>query len=131
MPLTVTSGSTVNVYCSGSDTIDNYSTRVIDGTASVSPSTETTVILYSIPSDITLYISDIFCTGDADGEFKIYKDSSVITEGRTSSSQRTFTHSWSRPYRFQAGEILKVTVTHYESSVVDFVSYVFGTASTT
>ena len=125
MPLTVSSGSTVNVYCGGSAET-GYSTRLVSGSASAVTNTETDIILYTVPSDITFYMSDIFCTGDADGEFKIYENSTLIAEGRTSSSQRNFKHSFSRPYRLVSGQILKITVTHHESSVEDFVAYVFG-----
>jgi hypothetical protein len=101
-----------------------YSTKNIPGIATVPPSTETPIIDYLIPS--TFDISDIFCIGDADGEFKIYKNGGVIAEGRTSSSNRVFHHPFSRPYRFLSGDILKITVKHYESGVEDFKAYAFA-----
>jgi len=130
MPLVVTGGTTVNVYCGSSAAEGAYSTLIVSGNASAASDTETIVALYSVPADTTIYLSDIFCTGNADAEFKIYKDTTLIAEGRTSSAQRTFKHAWSRPYRLQSGEILKITVTHHESAVEDFVVYAFGSVST-
>lgn len=112
----------VNYYGIGDSAV--FSTKNIPGNVIVAPATETSIINYLMPS--IFYISDIFCTGNADGEFKIYKNGTAIAEGRTSSSQRVFHHSFSRPYLFASGEILKITVTHHESGVEEFRAYAFG-----
>lgn len=112
----------VNYYGIGDSAV--FSTKNIPGNVLVAPATETSIINYLMPS--IFYISDIFCTGDADGEFKVYKNGSIIAEGRTSSSQRIFHHSFSRPYRFLSGETLGITVTHHEAGVESFRAYAFG-----
>jgi len=51
MPLTVSGKTAVNVYCGGEGV---YSTRVINGSASAVTNVETTIILYTVPSDKTV-----------------------------------------------------------------------------
>ena len=95
-------------------------------TAAALSGVETDLLVYLVPTGKTLSLSDIFCTGDADGEFKVYANSSGILEGRTSSADRVFHHAWSRAYTLNAGDMLRITVTHHETGTENFSGYIFG-----
>lgn len=129
MPLEISSCA-----CASSVTIVNgdelYSSRFDSGNVAVPDGVETDLIDYTVPAGDTVYLSDILCSGNADGEFRVYQDSTRILEGRLSSSQRFFSYSFSRPYKFTAGEHIKVKVIQHTGSNVNYWAYIYMSVAT-
>ena len=114
----------VNITQVVSSTIGEHSNTSITNSSNVTPGVETSILSHVFTDDFVL--TDIFAVGDADGVYKVYVNGTQIAEGRTSSSQRMFTYSFSKGYELSSGDTIIITVTQYESKVENFRAFIFG-----
>lgn len=121
MPIEIGCGipQQVNVYC-GAVTVAN---KVYSGSNNVLPATETNLVNETLSNNFIL--TDLFLVGEVDGVYRLYKNAILVLEARSSSSERVIHHSFNG-FSYSAGDVLRVTVEHYETGSKEFKAFVLG-----
>jgi len=125
MPLEITSQTiNVNCYCGTGVGGAVPANKVYSGSVTAISATETDIINTTLSADFTL--TDIFFVGECDGVYRLYRNSLLVAELRSSASERVIHHAFSSGYSYSAGDTLRVTVEHYEPGSKEFKAFAVG-----
>jgi len=105
------------------ENIDNNRSLVFNTEATVSQDTLTTVA--TLAANGTRYITQVICSGEENGRWGLYVDSSLVAVKRTTDRQVDFI--FATPYKVSAGNSLDVKVTHFgPDATADFSATIMG-----
>lgn len=120
----------VNPYRGASDSDPVHTSEVIvnalavDAEVNVPDNSLTTIVTYTAVADTRL--SKIVVSGTDYAKFEVFKNA-VLIETRRTGPERNLDFGFDNPLMLQAGDVLDVKVTHYNTGVLaDFESTVYG-----